>query len=167
MFLVENLLLRPRRDLDHFLPICPGPACADLQSRDPYSWRVWVIVPAFGPQLGDVRFRRLVERTIRRELPAHLLPRICFVDADQMGAFETAWREWLEYRSRRPNREVQANRSLNRLLAVLENLHSVYPPGRLHDCVEDGDEESALVLNRSHLGTPLVPDGEEPSEEGE
>ena len=167
MFLVENLLLRPRKEADDFLPICPDTACADLQSRDPYSWRLWVILPAFGPRLGDVRFRRFVERTIRRELPAHLLARICFVNADHMGRFEVAWREWLEYRSRHRQGEMGTDESLNRLLDVLAELHTQYPPGRLHDCVEDGDEESALVLTRSHLGNSLAPAGEQPRDERE
>jgi hypothetical protein len=158
---VENLLLRPRKPADAFLPVCTDSDCQGLD--DPYSWRVQVILPAFGPRLGDSHFRDYVERVIRRELPAHLLPRICFVDADQLGLFESAWQQWLEFRSRRPNSEPAANRSLNRLLAVLAGLHSVYPPATLHDCVEDGDEESTLVLNRSRLGRADAAAGPEPA----
>ncbi|MBL3589100.1 MAG: hypothetical protein JMN24_04795 [gamma proteobacterium endosymbiont of Lamellibrachia anaximandri] len=101
--------------------------------------------------MHDIDFRHFVERTIRMEMPAHILPRICFVDAEQMANFEEHYRAWLDYRARHPAGEVKSSRHLNRLIAVLQQIHSVYPTGELHDCQED-EGERPILLNRTHLG---------------
>ncbi|MBL3526241.1 MAG: hypothetical protein JMN27_02690 [gamma proteobacterium endosymbiont of Lamellibrachia anaximandri] len=161
MHVVENLLLRPRKFRapadstlveDNFISVCPDSDCGTAgEPIDPYSCQIQVLVPAYAPRMHDIDFRHFVERTIRMEMPAHILPRICFVDAEQMANFEEHYRAWLNYRARHPAGEVKSSRHLNRLIAVLQQIHSVYPTGELHDCQED-EGERPILLNRTHLG---------------
>lgn len=154
LFVVEHLLLRPRDRQDHFLPVCTEDSCTTCESVDPYSFRVSVVLPGYAPRFTNMVFRSFFERTLRAELPAHILAKICWIGRDQMADFEQCYRAWLEY-----NQEVLLtgksdpdNRTLAELLTIMEDLHTIYPPGTLHDCEED-KEDRPIVLNRSRLGT--------------
>ncbi len=165
MFLIEHLLLRPRPGAPQSWPLLPAPcacgaspdalsACiASPNAWDPYSFRVHLIFPGYSSRLSVPGFRRMVEEIVRREFPAHLDAKICFISREALVDFEPKYRAWLDsLATRKPTATA-----LQALLDCLNQLHTIHPAGTLHDCAEDGDEASAIVLNQSRLGT-LPPD---------
>lgn len=131
--MIEHLLIRPTvydpcdpnngvdpADLERFLSI---PGKGDRPLRDPYSFQLTFILPdgckrdvrkttenldAFLPEsFLDADYRNFVERTIKRETPAHILPHIVWIPSEQnygvsltgeevsMEKFERKYRKWL------------------------------------------------------------------------
>ncbi len=158
IFIVEHLLLRPRKSTDGFLPICCNDECDDCGPMDPYSHRVHVVLPGYSPRFADTDFRHFFERLIRMELPAHVLPAICWIGKDQMGEFETRYKAWLETLQQHSNNKKVplTDTSLNDFLDILGELYTIYPEGILHDCKDDGDQRTPVILGRTHIGT--IPD---------
>ncbi|WP_372756887.1 hypothetical protein [Mariniflexile sp.] len=81
IFLVEHILLRPNHSEEspaHFLPICTD-NCKDVCGIDPYSYRVSIIMPGYTFRFSNPDFRNYMEMVIKQELPAHILPKICWV----------------------------------------------------------------------------------------
>lgn len=83
---VEHLLLRPKFPGDALYPACSegdcmtcgGETCGD---EDPYSFRLTLVMPGWaGVYADNLDMRRFAERTIRQEIPSHLLGKICWVD---------------------------------------------------------------------------------------
>ncbi|MBD5780646.1 hypothetical protein IEN85_14180 [Pelagicoccus sp. NFK12] len=148
-FVVEHILFRPQAPN---WPLLPAP-CEAIPTRphswDPYSHQVHIVLPGWGARLSEPDFRNFVEQTIRRELPAHLVARVCFVGRQEMGAFENAYRGWLTALAKNENLPAR----LGPLLKSIDALFTIYPEGTLHDCVEDGDETNPVILNRTHLGS--------------
>ncbi|MDX2304718.1 MAG: hypothetical protein NW226_18050 [Microscillaceae bacterium] len=64
-------------------------------NEDPYSYKVTILLPCWVKRFQDKTYRNFVEKTIRRELPAHIHARIYWVGMHQMKTFEEAYREWL------------------------------------------------------------------------
>ncbi len=153
-FVVEHLLLRPLTTTDELLPVCTEEGCQVCESHDPYSFRVSVVLPGYAPRFTNMEFRTLFERMLRAELSAHVLAKICWIGTGQMAEFETRYRAWLEYRQAvlASNKPDRTNTSLNDLLDIMERLHTIYPPGTLHDCEEEKDDRP-IVLGRSRLGS--------------
>jgi hypothetical protein len=168
LFVIEHLLLRPRPKAPQSWPLLPAPcACSSTEEPsctatpegwDPYSFRVHLIFPGYPPRLVDPGFRRAVEEIIRRELPAHVAAKICFVGQEQLGDFEKKYRAWLDSQA---TGDPTAT-ALQALVDCLNELHTIYPAGTLHDCKEDGDEATAIVLNQSRLGTLPAEGGANP-----
>ncbi len=148
-FVLEHILLRPQAPN---WPLLPAP-CEAKPTRplswDPYSHYVHIILPGWGARLSEPDFRNFVEQSIRRELPAHLIARVCFVSRQEMGKFEKSYRDWLTALAT----QTDLPKHLTSLLNSLDTLYTIYPEGTLHDCVEDGDETNPVVLDRTHLGT--------------
>jgi hypothetical protein len=121
--------------------------CADL---DPYSYRVHFILPEYAGRFHDMEFRRFVEETIRTETPAHILPKVCWVSADDMSAIQVAYKEWLEILSgaKSADRVVK----IQTLIHVLEKSKNVYPAQLLRDCGSD-PAKPPIMLGRSALGS--------------
>jgi hypothetical protein len=97
-YIVEHILLRPMvGDPRQHIPIL-----ADPQLKDPYSLQISFIFPAWPSRYqqtgdsGNAGFRAFVERTIREETPAHLVPNIHWLDQPAMAEFETAYQAWLD-----------------------------------------------------------------------
>ena len=157
MFIIENLLLRPVNDDVNFIDTCIDDC--NNQPMDPYSYRIHVVVPSFAGRFGNERefdrmaFRRFVEKTIREELPAHVLPKICFVDKDSLKKLETRYRVWLKHRASEDPESLQSNNALNALITELAELHNEYPARKLHKLGDEGDP-IPIILNRTHLGDP-------------
>ncbi|MDQ8180559.1 hypothetical protein [Pelagicoccus sp. SDUM812005] len=148
-FVVEHILLRPQAPE---WPLLPAPCEAKPtlpESWDPYSHHLHIVLPGWGNRLSEPDIRNFVEQTIRRELPAHLVARICFVGRQELAAFEKAYRNWLDALAT----QTDLPKKLAPLLKSLDALYTIYPEGTLHDCVEDGDETNPVVLNRTHLGS--------------
>lgn len=120
MHMVEHLLLRPRESGD---PVLSIPISKEDKERDPYSHRFSIVLPSglsrdftddpleatrneVRPhRFRDREFRRHAERMIRQACPAHLLPKIYWVDQQAPGTandpasfnrFEVRYFAWLE-----------------------------------------------------------------------
>lgn len=104
IFLVEHILLRPEfpkeaeieeevevseetheeveeaeEDFNPlFLPICTD-NCEDDCGIDPYSYRVSIVIPGYTYRFSNPDFRNYMENIIKEELPAHILPKICWI----------------------------------------------------------------------------------------
>jgi hypothetical protein len=113
-YLVEHLLLRPRKDSDRFLSLPLGPT---QRERDPYSQRISLVFPsgyardfskprATAPttsvtpdRFRDPEFRTYVERVIQQACPVHLMPTVYWVDRSSPGTpASTASLDTLEQR---------------------------------------------------------------------
>ena len=121
MHLIEHVLLRPIGPVESSLETIVQYRIEDEEEpqslsfvQDPYSFQVSIFLPGWTPRLADREFRALVERTIREEMPTHILPWIYWVNLvppQANGAdiattewglpqafvgFETAYQRWLE-----------------------------------------------------------------------
>lgn len=150
MYLIENILLRPGAADDPFLPICVDPNCTDCADDDPYSYRLHFVLPAYAGRFQNMDFRRFVEETIRLETPAHILPKICWVDTEQMAKFEQVYRDWISLRAGATS--AGRTRKLKALRDALFEIKNVYPKRKLHDCGA-GDENPPFVVGRTQLGS--------------
>ncbi len=164
MFLVEHILLRPDMTagsvpLTQFMPVCEGD-CEGCNPVDPYSYRVTIILPGWAYRFADTDFRNFLEDLIRKELPAHVLARICWVghrknqlpdDENDMLQFEQAYREFLFAKTN--IEQAQNEEKLTQLIDKMNKLNSIYPSGRLIDC-DDEDEElkGRIILGRTNIG---------------
>jgi hypothetical protein len=138
---IENALVAEQQQ-GLFLPICTGGDCSDVKYIDPYSCRISIILPAWPVRFADMDVRRFVEKTIRQETPAHILPKICWVDRQQMAGFERVYKRWLQvtYGGARGDKQ----KALADLVKALSNLRSVYPEATLAPC--------DFILDRTVLG---------------
>lgn len=85
-FIVEHILLRAiSDDAAQKLPIL-----AAAESRDPFSLQLSFI---FADELKPLA--PLIERVVREETPAHLVPYIHWLGKAEMGAFAAAYGDWL------------------------------------------------------------------------
>jgi hypothetical protein len=148
MYLIENILLRPGPADDPFLPICPDPGCAECADEDPYSYRIHVILPAYGGRFDDMRFRRWAESVIREETPAHIQPRICWISKDDMAALEKLYRDWIYLRSGRDT--AGRTETLTAFYDRLFRVKNVYPVQSLRECDAGTDK---FILGQTALGT--------------
>lgn len=154
LHVVEHLLLRPRHEYeDDFFAVCLPEDCRFCGEEDPYSFRASVILPYWMERFTDrlMKVRSYADSLLRREAPAHVHLRICWVSNEQLRRFELRYRRWLEVVSLRYPDPDLLSRRLNALLRVLGQLRSVYPKGFLHDC-DDSEEEATIVLGKSFLG---------------
>jgi uncharacterized protein YegP (UPF0339 family) len=163
MFLVEHILLRPDSSetdtpLDEFMPICTD-NCTSCQPVDPYSYRISVVLPGWTYRFANPDFRNFMEELIRKEIPAHILARICWVGyrkneipdpENEMLQFEKAWREFLLAKtSSAPDLSLK----LKTLNQILSELNSIYPTGRLIDCDDETDSlKGRIILGRTYIG---------------
>lgn len=147
MYLVESILLQRDDPDDELLPICPDPNCTDCADEDPYSYRIHVVLPAYGGRFEDMEFRRWAEQVIREETPAHIQPKVCWINADDMAEFERLYRDWIYLRSGRDPSERATK--LRRFVEKLFRLKNVYPPQRLSDC----RAPEKFILGHTALGS--------------
>ena len=156
VYIVEHLLLRPRNkpgalfpEGDPLLGVCLDPACEMCGEEDPYSFRMTIVMNGeTGLANAGIEYRRFAEETIRMEIPAHLGLKICWVSTIQLQVFEGLYCQWLSELAK-PSPERQAlHDKLAALLKEFNELKSVYPPARLHDCV-DGNDENRVYLNQT------------------
>lgn len=158
IFIVEHILLRPRNAAgilpqnDSLLPICIPPDCAHCGEEDPYSFRLTVVMNGNGGIANKgIAYRRFAEQCIRKEIPAHLGVKICWVSTEQLELFEEAYCSWLSVLAYPEPDAIELQSRLNALLEIFTQLHNVYPLASLHDCV-DGDDANRVFLNQTTLG---------------
>ena len=146
---------RREREQDRLLPPvgdCDGAndkLCAE--SSDPYSFRASVVLPYWPERFRQPEFRAFIERTLRKEAPAHVFLRICWVDPCQMREFEKAYRRWLESMAL-GNDSCDSTGALNELVNILFDLRNVYPEARLAECDEVNADNNPVILNQTVLG---------------
>ena len=151
LFVVEHVLLRPRAKGQPVFQICEGedPKCV---IKDPYSYQISVILPAYELRFLNMDFRKFAEKTIRLETPAHIYPKICWVNEIQLSEFEDRYQDWLIANAIYPKGAKKYKEALAQLEDILIRLNNVYPEGTLRDCV-DSASENPMILNLSSLGT--------------
>ena len=169
MFVVEHILLRPEVSktivpFDNFIAICAD-NCDDCEPLDPYSYRLSIVLPGYTYRFSNPDFRAFMEARIKEELPAHILPKICWVghrkdeiadDENDLFCFEEAYQDFLRQNTKPlPVRdEVAHETALKSLLEALSKLNTIYPTGRLLDCKDESDElEGRIILGQTNLGT--------------
>ena len=164
MFLVEHILLRPdfsqpKTELNEFMPICTD-NCESCEPVDPYSFRISVILPGWTYRFSNPDFRNFMEELIRKEIPAHILARICWIgdrknevddDKNEMLLFEKAWKEFLLAKTKGDTEKIKIK--LEALINILSELNSIYPTGRLINCDDEEDLlEGRIILGRTYIG---------------
>jgi hypothetical protein len=169
--LIEHILLRNRTAEEGlFMPVQlnrPG-ECTCVEVTDPYSYRATVLLPAWPPRFQDLKLRRFIEETLRREAPAHIYLKICWISHEQMKLFEADYDTWSEQlrslvsatssstgSDDQPQLQTAYAAALEDLIERLHSLVSVFPLARLHDCREEEgeDEIPQVVLGSTSLGT--------------
>lgn len=154
LYVVEHLLLRPLQADDPLFSICADPGCDDCLDVDPYSYRLQIILPAYAGRFQNEGFRQFVEHTIRREVPAHILPTVCWVSPDDMSLFQVAWRDWLMLAGGFSSTDRAVK--LKALLQALVSVKNVYPVRALFDCIGD-ETKPPFILGRASLGSEPPP----------
>ncbi|MGD8777785.1 MAG: YegP family protein [Ignavibacteria bacterium] len=142
---------------------------------DPYSYRISVIMPSWPEKFRDINFMNFIEKSIRLETPAHIFPRICWIDLEQMRKFEIAYKNWLvSLNSLMQKRALyicaeegvgkdKLLKELNTLIIehsiegnefaeVLFSLKNIHPVARLHDCQWSEGNDPQVILGHSSLG---------------
>lgn len=161
LFLIENILLLPeivnqKVDSKYFLPICTD-HCKTCEEIDPYSYRVTIVLPGWTERFANMDFRNFMENLIRKELPAHVMARICWVGYPQnhpllkenklhndMHVLEMAYRAFLEQKQK--NCITKADTKLKSLIESINELNSIYPKGTLIDCNDESDNLAGKVI---------------------
>lgn len=166
MFLVEHILLRPdvtnnAVKKEAFIPICAD-SCDDC-SIDPYSYKVSIVLPGYTYRFSNPDFRNYIESIIKEELPAHILPRICWVghrrnmvkdEENDLWCFENAYKDYLLAKTNLEQEQPAKNNEHKNLIDAMFKLNTIYPIGRLLDCTDESDElEGRIILGQTNLGT--------------
>lgn len=128
-----------------------------VAGADPYSFWVTIVLPYWPKRFQNANFRNFFENTLRREAPAHIGLKICWLDPKQMRTFERGYKRWLEAFSGDENCNLQAAK--NRLISILfdeeEGISNVYPPAQLQEggCSPGGTSDpGAVLLDFTQLG---------------
>lgn len=150
MYLIENILLRPEQGSDPFLPICVDPNCVDCPEKDPYSYRIHIILPAENGRFSNMDFRRFAEGVIREETPAHILPKICWISKEDMAVLERHYRDWIYLKSGRET--ADRHEKLTKFIETLFSVKNIYPTQKLHPC-DSGEDQPKFILGDTALGT--------------
>jgi hypothetical protein len=150
LYLIENILLRPELASDPFLPICVDQNCQDCSDMDPYSYRLHIVLPAYGARFAKQDFRRFAEQVIRAEIPAHILAKICWIDKEDMAVFEKAYHDWLDIKHGRTRAERQ--QKIKAFINALYTVRNIYTTERIGDC---GNEQASrpFVLDNTSIGS--------------
>ena len=170
LFLFENILFRPDRDDDNadekFIKICMDSECMQCRPNDPYSMRVTVVLPGWTRRFSNLYFREYAEKMIRKETPAHILCRICWIgnaieteegewntDDGPMQQLQDLYRKWITKKMDSPENQKE-NEFLKPLVDMLHDLETVYPEGKLFDCktADSDDSDSSIILGKTTIG---------------
>jgi uncharacterized protein len=156
MYLIENILLLPEDPTDPFLPIPNNPDLLDCAADDPYTCRLHIILPAYAGRFRTMAFRRFAETIIRSEVPAHLLPKICWISQEKMATVAKTYRDWILLKA-----GVEPDSRQTKLQAFFEELcsvHNVYESQLLKECQAGEEEPQLFILGQTALGS-LPEDG--------
>ncbi len=158
LHLVEHILLRPRTNGFQLAPVCLDPDCHACGEEDPYSYRISIILPFWPPHFRNMAFRDYFETLARKEAPAHVMVKVCWINDPSMETFEQAYFAWVKALANYaadpgdPPTLAAFITANNTLLQQLFSLHSEYPVATLHNCQESGDT-NPVVLGKTILGS--------------
>lgn len=134
------------------LPFFPLGECDDCKDFDPYSFKVTVVLPGWTKKLSDMDYRKFIEKTIRMEMPAHILPKICFISPIQMLRFEMIYKLWLGKKHEMccvKGSRFYVNPYTGGVIGAINQLENYYPNDpKLSDCSSD---KPGLILGRTNL----------------
>ncbi|MGH2666762.1 hypothetical protein [Flavobacterium sp.] len=165
-YCLEHILLRPFKNSvftdDDLLTVCLNDECDDEANNDPYSFKATIVLPGYLSRFKSLIFRKYAEKIFRQEAPAHVLLKICWVNAEDMLGFQTKYKKWLEnYRYYRlqfcentltASGESEYKKTLHELVAALKELNNIYPEGNLYDC-QLSESNNPIILGNTSLGT--------------
>lgn len=165
-YCLEHILLRPFNNKtfsdDDLLSVCLNDECDDIANNDPYSFKATIILPGYLSRFKNLTFRKYAEKIFRQEAPAHVLLKICWVNAKDLLAFQGKYKTWLKnYRQYRldfcknkltPAKETKYKTELNELVLALKELNTIYPEGNLYDC-QLSESINPIILGNTSLGT--------------
>ena len=107
--MVEHILLRPQDQASHTKSV----------PDDFYSFQLSVILPNWTARFNNEGFRRLAAETVQLNCPAHILPRLYWVDFGLMREFETDYQTWLNVRRDQSAGVEDVNAAAEQLITVL------------------------------------------------
>lgn len=130
--IIEHLLLFPYEFLDanNFLRLNQDDSNEIVS--DPYSFHVTVVVPGWLKVCQNMQFRAFVESTIRSELPAHVVAKICWIDPLVMWKLEKCYDHFVESNLRkRPflayeENETQWKEGIDDMVAIFHQFKNLY-----------------------------------------
>ena len=150
---IQDLTITDQEIEKGYFPECRLEETCECPITDYYSFRLTIVLPYWPIRFRNLGFREYVERTIRQETPAHILPKICWIDLQQMNGLEANYLQWLQLVSQdQPDRE-QLSDQITRLMKQLNTLTTIYPEGVLHDCQDPQTDENFIILDNTQLGT--------------
>ena len=137
---------------NELLPVCLEPGCNNCPGEfDPYSFRATVVIPYWLPRFKDMNFRRFFEITLRKEAPAHVHLKVCWIDQNNMRSFEKAYLPWLKEMANESPDIARLEKLKKELINILSSLRNVYPESiHLYDC-SNITSENPVVLDYSVL----------------
>lgn len=168
--IIEHTLLRPKSSSDALLSICTD-AQTNLDGnfcKDPYSFRITVVLPGWIPISLNNGFRTYVERVFREELPAHIAMKMCWVAPKKMYEFEKNYFLFMKNLEKEERRDCKyisesANSYLTQLTQTIESFENVYYPSHLVDCKEinfdfmtNESDKHPTILNQTMLNSKLT-----------
>ncbi len=169
LHLIEHFLLRPlfvpplmppkeAEDVYRLLKVCLPDDCLFCGEEDPYSFRASVFLPYWPARFRDSNFRRFFESTVRREAPAHVHLKVCWLSFTAMHKLEIVYEAWLKaIKAYRQNQSPDAakrealRKASNDLIGVMDNVTTIYPEATLHDC--DEGTTNPVRLGSTNLGS--------------
>jgi hypothetical protein len=162
---IEHLLLRPllTSNIDNdLLTVCLQDDCKDEANNDPYSFKATIVLPGYLTRFRNLTFRKYAEKIFRQEAPAHVLLKICWVNANDMKQFQLAYKNWLEnyryFRIKYCSKTLLSKDENSFLLHhkdminALNELNTMYPEGNLFDC-HLSEITNPILLGNTALGT--------------
>ncbi|WP_378176259.1 hypothetical protein [Aquimarina sp. SS2-1] len=162
----EELL--PDAAPEDFMPTCLDADCKTCSPVDPYSYRITIILPGWTERFGNKDFRTFAEQLIREELPAHILAKICWIgypkglvpdEDNEMLNLQEKYKTFLEllhcdHVIDNKSAIEEYRTAVRELVHCMNNVHTIYHTGRLHDCDNDETEETGnkIILGRTNIG---------------
>ncbi|MFT3823201.1 MAG: hypothetical protein QM731_04740 [Chitinophagaceae bacterium] len=122
---VEHILLRPKDDdyLPMFDPVninAPN-AGPSYMLNDPYSFWITIAVPEWLPRFkNNPNAQYQFEQLVRREAPAHVLVKFCWMDPHEMYDFESAYLQWLYEQALEEPNERELTNHVNDLVTLMK-----------------------------------------------
>lgn len=113
--LIEHILLRPDDESDDVLTISTGSDTSEM-TTDPYSFWLTVVLPKEAGRFRYEDFRNYTEQVFRREAPAHIALRFCWLTRDELLDFEPLMEAWLEAKARCQPNDCQVTEKANALI---------------------------------------------------
>lgn len=122
--IVEHILLRPKDD--DYLPL-PDPVMIETPDadryviKDPYSFWITVAVPAWLPRFkNNPNAQYQFEQLVRRETPAHILVKFCWMNPHEMYDFESAYLQWLYEQALEEPNDRELTNHVNDLVSLMK-----------------------------------------------